>query len=401
MDDRTARAETRRDRPLDDDPPSRASAAIVALFAGLIALPGVLALAGHAGADRDFILHTEARAPFVAPAPASGALATGGWQRDAERSIADGFPLRTPLIAAYHAIEFAGFRDVSSPHVIAGRDGWYFFADEERRYVEGDDDRSPAAIARTADAYAARAAWCRQHGIAYVFVLAPNKSTVYRNDLPADVRPVTPTLADLLVPAMRARGVRVVDVRAALGAAAAAASRGAGTDVYSKGDTHWNDAGAYIAYEATVAALRDAGVRDGVPRTAIRSRTVDGEGDLLRLAGIASLAPNQIVQYDVPQRAHAVAPPAIANDPDVASAFVLGATTTGDRALPNAVVFGDSFASALRRFLGEDFDTVLSATYVNAGATQFDRRIVETQKPRVVIQEIVERSLVFGPGADR
>lgn len=399
-------------------------AVVVALFALMLLAPALLALTGHAGFDTAFIESGELRHPFVAPPPTKGALATGGWQRDAEREIADAFPLRRTLIEAYDHAKYAWLHDVASSHVVKGRDGWLFFGDEELQYVTGAARPSDAELTSLADVYAARDRWCRRRGIAYVFLLAPNKSTVYAEDLPAGITRATPTIADRLLPLMRARGVRVVDVRAELhGLAQAGAGREIG-DVYSRGDTHWNDAGAYAAYRATVGALagarsgaggalnggggalnggggalNGAGVRDAILRTAIVTRVETGEGDLLKLAGIASLVPNRIVRYDFPKRAHAVGAPVYANDPG-AAAFIVNATAVDAASrpapLPVGIVFGDSFTDALRPFLAEDFRRLVVLRHVNVTDVQFDRHVLDVEKPAVVIQELAERSLVFG-----
>ena len=392
--------------PVDDPPRSPGNLVVIALFAVLLLAPAVLALTGHAGFDTDFIEHSELRHPFVAPPPSGGALATGGWQRDAEREIADAFPLRRRLIETYDHAKYALLHDVASTHVIKGRDGWLFLGDEERWYLTGEAHRpTDADLARLADIYAARSRWCAQHGMTFVYLLVPNKSTVYEDELPAGMQIARPTPADRLLPLLQARRVRFIDVRADLralastggGAKAAGSAPGReGGELYSRGDTHWNDNGAYATYEAAARALRDAGVRDAVPHDAVRPRIETGDGDLLKLGGIASLVRNRIVRLDFPHRARTVAPPRYPNDAE-ASAFVSAAYEKDDPTLPAAVVFGDSFTDALAPFLAESFSRMVVLRHANVTDVQFDPHVLEAEKPRVVIQELVERSLVFAP----
>lgn len=365
-----------------------ANLAAVMVFVAMLLAPLVLALTGHAGFDTDFIVKMENRRPFVAPPISSGALATGGWERDAEREIADAFPLRRRLIETYDTVKYAWLQDSTSVNVIRGRDGWLFYGAEERDYLDGTHPPSDADLARVADIYAARAAWCARHGVRYVFLLAPNKSTIYANELPSGIRLVTPTPADRLVPMLRARGVPTIDVRGALRDAARAG------DVYSRGDTHWNDAGAYVAYRATIDALRDAGVRDAIPAGAIRSHAEPGPGDLLSMSGVAGWVNNAWVRYDFPHRAIALTLSQAGVDPPLGLSPEGGTTVAG--ALPRAVVFGDSFMEALRPYFGETFGRVVYLRYAAATGQQFDERIVSAEHPRVVIQELVERSLVSG-----
>ena len=92
---------------------------------------------GLLGADTAFIETREQRHPFVAPGVSSGALATGGYERDLERQIADTFPLRTWLVETYDYAKFAWLGESTSVNVIRGRDGWLFLGAEESRYVTG------------------------------------------------------------------------------------------------------------------------------------------------------------------------------------------------------------------------------------------------------------------------
>jgi alginate O-acetyltransferase complex protein AlgJ len=362
---------------------------VTVLFALLLLAPAALALAGRAGADADFIYHHEMRYPFVAPAASTGALATGGWQRDVERQIGDGFPLRRTLVERYDLAKYAWLGDVASTHVVRGFDGWLFYGDEERSYDDGTYAPSAAQLAKLADIYTIRADWCARRGIAYVFALVPNKSTVYARYLPASIAHVTPTAGERLMSLLRTRGVRAIDLRTALNQASAKG------DVYSKGETHWNDAGAYVAYREIAGALRDAGVRDTIAPESIARRISLEDGDLDRLAGISSSVPDQVVVFDFPHRAHAVPAPVYPADP-VADQFQRGAYAVDDPRLPKgAVVFGDSFSLILRRFIAEDFRRTVVLQHEITHGVQFDRAAIEAEMPTVVIQELIERSLVY------
>ena len=356
-----------------------------AAFAALLAMPAALAVMGRAGFDTAFIENTEHRVPFVAPAVSSGALATGGWERDAEREIADAFPLRTLLIRANDRAAFLWFGDTASGQVIRGRDGWLFYGAEERDYLAGKpgDD----AIAHVAEVYAARAAWCKAHGIVYAVLIAPNKSTIYVRYMRSGTPDVQPSGVDRLIPLLRARGVTVIDPRAAL----ITASQGG--EVYSRGDTHWNDAGAYVAYETAVRALQASGVRDAVPRHAIVSSTENGPGDLLALSGVDDIVPNPWVHLTFPSRARVMSAPSAGDLGTVAAQPY--ATEISDPSLPTLVAFGDSFLDQLRPFFAATFRRAEFRRQL-ATESRFDTDVLERQKPTVVLQEFVERNLTFG-----
>ncbi|MBV8580333.1 MAG: hypothetical protein JOZ86_06820 [Candidatus Eremiobacteraeota bacterium] len=381
MDDRTTR--------------SQGDLIVTVVFVAMLLVPGMLALAGYARSDTAFIGSREARRPFVAPPPTSGALATGGWERDAEREIADAFPLRTQLIESYDHAKYDWLHDVGSSLVMPGRDGWLFLAADEFDELTGRFHPSDADLARVADRYAARSSWCARHGIRYVFVLAPNKSTVYPDELPPGITPVTPTPADRLYAMLAARHVASVDVRARLRDLARANPQTERGMLYSYGDTHWNDAGAYAAYRTLVEVLTSSGVHDTIRPETIDAHVVIAGGDLLRLAGVSANVGNRWLRYDFPRRARDIAPPDPPPGDPAYTTFVPTASERDDPALPSVVVFGDSFTEQLHRFLAESFRRSLFLRVPQPTDPQFDERVLLAQKPTVVIDEMVERNLVY------
>ena len=72
------------------------------------------------------------------------------------------------------------------------------------------------------------------------------------------------------------------------------------------------------------------------------------------------------------------------------------ATERTDAKLPRAVLFRDSFAAQLIPFLAEHFERMLCIW-----DSAFDRAIIEHERPGVVIQEIVERSIEKALPIDR
>ncbi|GAC1579539.1 MAG: hypothetical protein NVS3B7_13610 [Candidatus Elarobacter sp.] len=366
--------------------------AVIIIFVALTLTPAILALTGHARADGAYIVTHEQRIPFVAPPPSSGALATGGWERDVEREIADRFPFRTPLVETYDYAKYAWFGGTPTPLIVRGRDSWLFWTMEERRYVTRTWNPSDADLSRLAALYGDRARWCAEHGMRYVFVIAPNKSTVYANVAPPWYRPAAPTPFDRLLPMLRSHGVTTVDVRVPLVAAARTG------EVYSRGDTHWNDAGAYVAYRATVAVLHDAGVRDAVAPTGTHIETK--AGDLLNMSGVGARISDHVVRLDYPHRAHPIET-LPEQERSAAAAFAIHVSAVDDPKLPSAVLIGDSFSAALAPLLAEDFRTTIHLQEHDFFASAFPRPFLLAQKPTVVVQELVERRLVYSGGFRR
>jgi hypothetical protein len=159
--------------------------------------------------------------------------------------------------------------------------------------------------------------------------------------------------------------------------------------IYQKTDTHWNDRGAFVAYQRIVAA-----VRARVPRTPPAwSRedfdAVEAVVPGMDLAGMMGLT-RALSETDLrlvprrPRRARVIEPPGAA--PTAEEGRLV--TEIDDPSLPRAAIFRDSFVSRLVPFLSEHFSR---AVYL--WQNDFDADVVAREHPDVVIQEIVGRHL--------
>jgi hypothetical protein len=268
-----------------------------------------------------------------------------------------------------------------------GRDGWWFFATDgdveatlnESRFTPAELERWRVTLQHTADFLAAR-------GIAHVFVIAPGKAAVHPEGLPAGLHPrPAPTRTDQLVDTLRTRStVTVVDLRDGL----LAARRGA-EPLFHRTDTHWNDVGAAVGYRQILGALagRVPGLAppagpDGFGIVSVPTAT----GDLATMLGLEGtlgeaewrLTPAQ------PRRARIIEP----RGDHKRFAVPRVVTVVDDPHLPKAVVYRDSFGSALVPFLAEHFQRMVTLwEYDVVPAT------IREEQPQVVIQQWVGRRL--------
>ena len=160
--------------------------------------------------------------------------------------------------------------------------------------------------------------------------------------------------------------------------------------VYDVTDSHWNSSGGYIAYARIMQAL-SAWFPEAraMPRSEFRDVVEIGPGgDLARMLGIADRIPEERLKL-VPRTGwhfhhtdEAFPIAARLRHPELTIA-----TEWTDAKLPRAVLFRDSFAAQLIPFLAEHFQRILCVW-----DRDFDRAIIEHERPGVVIQEIVERA---------
>jgi len=372
---------------------------LAALFVAFIALPGLLLPAlGALGVGGPLMarlrpqptLELENRRAAPWPAPAL----TPAFTTEFERAFADRFYGRSALLVAHHALLVQGFGVSPAPTVMLGRDGWLYFLGEDTkaldRHYRGTLPVTDGEIAAVAAELQRRAAFLAQHGIPYVVTIVPDKYTIYPEHLPAWVTP-SPTASPLerLAAALRADApaVRFVDMREPLRAAKAR------DRLYFQTDSHWNLAGASVGYEALMRAVRAALGPERVPATAPPPRPpyVPGvdvySGDLARAVGMNW----SLKEPDFVSLGKVLGDPASRCGKRIDSGADEGFEFYAcDRpGLPRMVMLRDSMAIPLIPLLSENFSR---SVYV--GARRLDPALILREKPDVVIDEMVERSLL-------
>jgi alginate O-acetyltransferase complex protein AlgJ len=351
---------------------------LVAVVAAALLTPGVATLAGL---DREVL--REAPAAAASDAVSGLTISLAGLARDFEAR----FAFRARLVRWQAGLRYRWLGVSPLPTVLRGRDGWWFYADDgaiddathATPFTAAELEAWRVALQHTADFLAAR-------GIAYVFVLAPDKHTIYPEFLPATMRRDAGrrARADQLVTMLSARTtVPVVDLRQGLLDAKAQAR------IYHLTDTHWNDLGAAEAYRRIVTAVRRQvpAVPPAAPADAfvVAPRTTPGM-DLAEMAGLASLTSETDLTLvpRTPRRARVVEP-ARPHPGYIGPRLV---TVLDGPALPRALIYRDSFGSALVPFLAEHFSrAVVLWEYDVMPVT------VREEHPAVVIQEWAGRRL--------
>ena len=268
--------------------------------------------------------------------------------------------------------------------VLKGKDGFFFYADDKATEdFASDDPLTPEAISNWRTAIVRAERWLRARKIAYVFTLAPDKHAIYPEEMPSTIVPVgAMSRTDQLYGSLNDLGI-LVDVRPAL-AAAKARER-----IYFKTDTHWNDRGAQVAYEAIVNAARSQ--VPAIPPAWTRAEfdptvTMVEAGDLAGMMGLRrAMREEDLSLRPKRPRLARVVDPAGAGELDELGRLV---TEIPNSTLPRAVIFRDSFTSRLVPFLSEHFSR---AVYL--WQNDFDAQVVDAEKPDIVIQEIVGRHL--------
>ena len=351
------------------------------LFVGIVCLPLVGKLLPSEGA---FAL-TENRRPAEFP---TVDLKSRGWgfsiasfPRRFERYWDDSFAFRWYLIRAHSIIKLA--LGVSpSPKALVGQNGYLFYAAEQSvDYFRAVKPFTARELAQWRDELESRRAWLAERGIRYLVVVAPNKETIYPEFMPPELRPVgTETRLDQLKRELMAHsGVELLDLRPALRQAKQAQR------VYHRTDTHWNDAGANVAYAEILARLGrwfpelNAGT---LPGSLVVNKA--SGGDLARILALDDRFREDRIDFvpTAPHRSRKVVDSNSSNSDVEAMECV-------DCGGPRVVMTQDSFNTNLAPLLAEHFSRI-----VFVDGTRLDHSLIDRERPALVIQEFVERVLM-------
>lgn len=286
-----------------------------------------------------------------------------------ETVFAERFALRSQLVTANSLLK-AGLFGTGTDQVIVGREDYLFFGETLDQYL-GRNPMTDAEITAAADALAALTAYAEANGAAFLFAPAPNKNTVLGEYMPARYLAAEgESDLDRLFAALDARAVPYLDLRPILTAA------GSADGLYHKRDTHWNGEGARVAYDAIMDAL--ARPHDDFA-SAERTTVQDFPGDLDALLTPTLSRTDENIVY---------ATPAFSYTSNYATAMDLIISTACESGEGSALIFRDSFGSAMIPYFSAAFADI---RYERANPYRIDQ--LTRKGADVVIVEIAERNL--------
>jgi alginate O-acetyltransferase complex protein AlgJ len=307
----------------------------------------------------------------------------------------DHFGLRTQMLRAHSRLVLKWFHTSPTPKVILGRQDWLFLArggdsDNEVDYYRNLRPFTMQELEAFKNILEERRDWLERRGIHYLFMLAPDKSTIYPEFMPRAINRVharsrLDQLSDYL---SRHSSLRLLDLRPALLREKQRAR------IYHKTDTHWNDLGGYFAYREMIERLREY-----FPQ--MRPMPLDGfvvgqastpGGDLAVMLSLQRDRFREMRVTDKPKVPFHARPaaPTPGFKPRAPWVRVQASESPGGE-IPAAVMVRDSFAQQLHPYLSEHFRRIV---YIWDWELHFYIPVIEKEKPWIVIDEMAERSLL-------
>ena len=314
------------------------------------------------------------------PEPPRHADEIGKYFSGIEAWFNDHFGWRTSLVRWHDNITVKLFKE-GNHGVIVGNNGWIYYSDLQMvDHFRSDAQFTDAELRDWQTLLEHRRDWLARRGIKFLFVLAPDKHTIYPEYLPAWLKKTDrPTKADQLFAYMQDHStVNMLDLRPVLLAAKKSAA------LYQQTDTHWNKLGSFVAYQAVVNDLTNIGFPQLKPLNLDSfhiTHRVTGGCDLSMTLGVFMTDSNEFYFHPTPGL-----PPL--ETVYLSKILDIGATncTRCATAQKTAMIYHDSFGEFWVQFLGYQFR---EADYT--WQPQLDLAAIERKHPDIVIAEMLER----------
>ena len=340
-------------------------------------------------------LERENRLPAPFPELPRDALALRAFPKQVETWQADTLGLRSPLLHLNSLAALRLWHKLPSETLLLGREDWIFYTGEDSRRIWRGLYPIPRDFAANwTAALRSRAAWFARRGIAYLYVVAPNKESVYPDRLPPGEEAQGPTPLELLAREVEAQPeLPLLDLRAALFDERAQDRPQQGDFVFHPLGTHWTERGAWRAAQAIAQRLEQlypelgplaVPAREACAVSELPAALEDSWAGSLHLEDVCT----QRVFGFRPREPRAECCSSLAPDLDTLECLFERPDGVG----PRLLLVHDSFGPRLREPLAE-----LGARELSLWDEELPLARIEADAPRVLVELRTERRLSDAP----
>lgn len=276
------------------------------------------------------------------------------------------FGFRHEMITLNDELTGTLLRDIDSSGVLLGKDGWLFYKSTIEDYA-GTALFSPRQSYAAARVLRLMQEYCEQNGIRFYFTVAPNKNSLYGNQMPERYPVAQVHNAELLAQQLVQQDVHYIDLFEPLSSKK--------EQLYYRLDSHWNMRGAQLAAQTLLQELKgqttdfDAlRLEDTTPHTGDLYEMVYPAGEESELD--AAYAFDYV--YDEKFRS--------------ADDITIHTENSGEEG--SVFVYRDSFGINLHPFLAQEYQNACFSRNM-----PYRMSAVKEEQPEVLLVEIVERNL--------
>jgi len=357
----------------------------VSIFLLMLTVPLVTGIV-----EKDILVSQyEKRILTVLPEIPSSSLELMNYSSKFEKYYEDNFGFRQWMTSMFSSIKLS-LGDSSVRHVTVGKEGWLFIGGIRHGFngfhdAMGDymniNRYSESELNRAVKYYSSVKKWLGKHGIEYLLVIAPNKHTIYPEYLPSYIKKQHKESAmDQILNALHSSTtVNFVDLRPSLFKAKKDGL------VYFPNDTHWNQRAANVVQYEIMSKIKTLFPGISYPKMyeIEDKKDVLPPGGLLKMLGL--------------DKNKGTSPFAVFDDSTKETLAEISYRKKRHVLINNknkgikAVVFRNSMFSAVKPFLYESFNKLISIWEVFNIKSM--RKELNIDPPNIVIEQISERQL--------
>jgi hypothetical protein len=293
------------------------------------------------------------------------------WLSEAGEYFEDHFAFRQYLVTADSEVQSRVFGVSNMDTVINGTDGWLYYSATLEDYL-GENTMSDRGIFNIAHNISLMEQYVESQGSEFLFTIAPNKNSLYGEDMPYYDQKIVSTERNqtLLEPILEEQNVSYVDLFSLFEAE--------DEILYLKRDSHWNQKGAVLAYNALLDGLN---LEHETYETVRAVRTKTEYGDLNKMLYPKSAEPEWNYTYEKEQEYQYVT-----DTESVEEAWIETENNNGSGSL---LMFRDSFGNTLLPLMADVFEN----GYFSKSTPYAIESYLNEYSPETVLVEKVERNI--------
>lgn len=283
------------------------------------------------------------------------------------------YAFRPQIISADAEIQSKVFGTSNLDSVVVGKNNRLYYSSTLDNYL-GRNLMSQRAIFNTKHNLEITQKYLNENNIKFLFTVAPNKNTLYPENMPYYYGKKESTNSNLknFASSLKGSNLNYCDLLAAL--------ESYDEVLYLEQDSHWNNKGALIAYNMILDSL---GKTHNNYENATASRAKNFYGDLGKMLYPSTQQPEYNYEYGINQTYSYVTPTKSVEEAMIA--------TQNDEESGRLYMYRDSFGNALLPYFANAYN---SAYFTKTFPVNLALE-VKTQQSDTVIFEIAERNLIW------
>lgn len=314
---------------------------------------------------------TENKVLATFPKIKEGKKWNSNWLSEAGLYFEDHFAFRPYLVTVDSEIQSRIFGVSNMDTVIDGKNGWLYYSATLDDYL-GKNTMSERAIYNIAHNISLIQQYIEEKGAAFLFTVAPNKNSLYGDFMPYYDNKKISKIKNMIMlePYLKKFDISYVDLFSLF--------EQEKEILYLKRDSHWNQKGAVLVYNALLNSLE---IEHETYETVKSVRTMTEYGDLNLMLYPKSAVPEWNYTYEKENNYQY-----ITETKSVEDAWI---ETRNEKGKENLLMFRDSFGNTLLPLMAD----VFQKGYFSKSTPYHIEEYMNQYYPNIVIIEKVERNL--------